>query len=121
MARLFLLCLSFLSSAAYAGALEKCQQTEKEASSLRICIEAERNRAANKLRAMNPVAMKAIEKIAKDTDDRALPRKFSAQQAQHVRNRKSLCGQKPTPNEKVACEADMDTAHAELLARHTKP
>ena len=121
MMRLFLLCLFLIASAAQADSLEKCRQKEKNASDLRLCIEAERNGAANKLRSMNLIAFKAVEKTAKESNDRALLRQFSAQQARHVRNRKGLCGKKSSKNEQVACAADMDYAHIERLARYTRP
>jgi hypothetical protein len=119
----FFLCLLLSASAAaipsYAGSFEECQQKEKDAVGLRTCTEAKRNKAANLLRDQNTAALQAVEKIGRDKRDPALAKQFKAQQASHVRVRINTCRKKPTKNEQVGCEADMDFAHIEKLKRYT--
>lgn len=117
--RPFLFCLLFISSAAasaaYAESFEKCQQKEKDATGLRTCIEAERNHAANLLREADVTALDAIDK---QHNKRKL-NQYRAQQAHHVREREQSCRKKPSRNERLACEADMDYAQLEKVKRYT--
>jgi hypothetical protein len=122
--RSFLFCLLLIASAAatssYAGSFEKCQQKEKDATGLRTCVEAERNHAANLLRDQNTAALDAVEKMARDKRNPTLIKRFRAEQARHVRERKHTCSKQPSKNEKVGCEADMDYAHLEKLKHYTE-
>jgi hypothetical protein len=117
--RPFLFCLLLIASAivstSYAGSFEKCQQKEKDATGLRTCIEAERNHAANLLREADIAALDAIE----NQHNKRKVNQYRAQQAHHVRARGNACRKKPSRNERLACEADMDYAQLEIVQRYT--
>lgn len=117
--RPFLFCLLLIVSTAatssYADSFEKCQQKEKDATGLRTCVEAERNHAANLLREADIAALDALDK----QHNRRKLNQYRAQQAHHVRAREYECRKKPSRNERLACEADMDYAQLEKVKGYT--
>ena len=100
-----------------AATLEKCQSQERNASGIQSCIEAERDRSANRLRELGPVVLDAIHKETDRVRQRALLREYRGAQAHHVRERMAACRKQAEGNERTACEADMDYAHIDRLTR----
>ena len=105
------------AATANGAALEKCQAKEKNPAGVQSCIEAERSRSANRLRELDPVVINAIHKEANRAHQKALLREYRAAQAHHVRERKATCHKQAEGNERTACEADMNFAHIDQLAR----
>jgi hypothetical protein len=113
---LFLLLLS-IAMTVDAGTLEKCLAKEKGPDGVQSCVDAEHNRSANRLREMNPVVLESIHKEIRPARHKALLREYRTAQAHHVRQRKAVCHKQEAGNARNACEADMNYAHIDQLAR----
>ena len=105
------------AAAAHAGTLEKCQAKGKNPDSIQNCIDTERSHSTNRLREMGPLVLDAIHKETNGTRHKALLRAYRSAQAHHVRERAIACKKEAAGNERNACEADMNYAHIEQLAR----
>jgi hypothetical protein len=112
-ALLLLLCLT--APLAHAATLESCSQKEKDIGGIRLCVEAERTRAANLLRETNLATQDAVNQKTKTDGRRTALRDFRATQAGHVRTRAGLCRAQADGVDRQACEADADLKQVEHL------
>ena len=112
--------LLLIAATTKAGTLETCQAKEKNAYDIQSCTEAERTRSINRLRESDPLVLTAIRKETNGNQYRALMRAYRMAQAQHVRERQTVCAKKVAAHERIACEADMNFAHIDQLTRFTK-
>lgn len=107
----------FSASSAHAGALESCRLKEKENDAVRACVRAERVQSLNKLRKASEAAQQAASATTQETGRKSALREYRAVQAWHVRTRSTTCRRFANGIEQVACEADMNYAQVEKLAR----
>lgn len=114
---LFLALTMIAIGAAHAGALETCREKEKENDAIRSCVRAERVQSINRLRKASEAAQQAVLAKTQESGRRSLLREYRTTQARHVRERSASCRKLANGLEQVACEANMNYAQVEKLAR----
>jgi Neuraminidase (sialidase) len=112
--------LLLVHAVAAGGVLEQCQVQKKDADAVQLCVETEHLRSTNRLRKISAAARPAVYAKTKDDGHKANLREYRTVEARHVRQRKTLCRKQETSLLRHACEADMNYAHIEELARFTK-
>jgi hypothetical protein len=113
----FFFILLFALSSANAGTLETCRKKEKDKEAVRSCVKAARITSINQLREAGSAAQAAVWQKIRETGRKTYARQYRASQARHVRERNAACRMLSAGIEKSACEADMNNAQVEQLAR----
>lgn len=106
-----------VAGTAHAGALQTCRDKEKEKDAIRSCVRAARVQSINQLRQASEAAQQAVYAKTKESGRKSLLREYRTTQARHVRARNAICRKYGSGIERVACEADMNNAQVEKLAR----
>ena len=112
--RALLLILALSAPLVHATTIDTCVHQEKEMRALKLCVEAERNRAANHLREANQLTLTAVNQKTKTDGRKTTLREFRSSQARHVRTRAAQCRQ-PIDVNRIGCEADADFGQIERL------
>lgn len=116
-------CLSMLlmALAAQAGTLDQCRQKAADNDGVRSCVEAEKFRSNNQLRETGLAAQASVKEQIQAGGPKSLAKELRSMQAHHVRDRAAACRKQAGAQEKAACEADMNFAQVERLARFRQP
>lgn len=109
--------LLLTATAVVAGTLENCELQAKDRNALQACVEAERIKSSNQLRKTSLSTQAAMQQKMADTTRNQQLRSYRAMQARHVRERNAVCRKQAGDLERKACEADMNYAHIEQLAK----
>jgi hypothetical protein len=112
----FLFTALFVATSAQAGVMESCRDKEKESDKVRACVRAERVHSINSLHDASLKAQEAVTQQTRESGRKLSLREYRSMQARHVRERNRTCP-KQGGIEQVACEADMNYAQVDKLAR----
>ena len=113
------LALALVASTAQASIKEACSAKQGDKEAYASCIDAERKRAANTLRAMDSQIMQTLNAHTQSTGSTKRLDNYRKAQVSHVRKRNRTCIQQ-NEIELVTCEGDMDNAQIKALQKYLK-
>ena len=115
------LALAFLlvASTAQASTKEACSAKQGNTETYASCIDAERKRAANTLRDLDPQIMQVLNAHTRSSGSTERLDAYRESQAAHVRKRNRACTQQ-NEIERAICEGDMDNAQVRALQKYLK-
>lgn len=113
------LALGLVASTAQASIKETCSAKQNDKQAYANCIDAERKRAANTLRDLDPQIMKALNIQTQASGHTKKLDAYRKEQAMHVRARSRLCNIQ-SEIERAICEGDMDNAQIKALQKYLK-
>jgi hypothetical protein len=111
--------LVLVASAAQASIKETCSAKQDDREAYANCIDAERKRAANTLRDLDPQITQVLNAHTQASGSTKRLDAYRKAQAIHVRKRNRACNQ-ADEIDRAICEGDMDNAQIRALQKYLK-